>query len=377
MMKAQIFDIVDCAKENEFFVAARGDFTLGNGTDYDARLILESSDITLYCLDPEERQAIFVETSPGANITAAPFYYIGQFEHAVRVIVVSYDVLFALAEQIPLEDERLILIYSIGRSGTTVTSAAFECAQDVVSLSEPDVFTQLVHMRDFSGSNDAEIRALTAACTRLSCKDFVHGQQPFWVLKFRSFVIEIADLLYAHYPRAKSLFLYRNAESWTASMIRAFGGDGVLSQQDVLSFWMWSLSLNSKISAYRVADISEINMALLASFMWLNGIEQCLARMEAGQPILPVRYGDLRANPLTVTRKLFEYCGVKPGSEAALERVFAKDAQANTSIAREKTQQKARKISLELSAALRAIIAEHPVIRTSDYQIPGTLTISG
>lgn len=374
-MQAQVFDVLDRATERGFSIVNRSDFMLEEGQTYDASLILGNPDITLYCLDPEQQQAIFVETPPGVNIAKAPFYYLAQFEHAIRVIAVSYEALFDLAEQISLDDDRLILIYSIGRSGTTVTSAAFECAEQVVSLSEPDVFTQLVHMRDFSGINDAEISALTAACLRISCKDFLRGQQPFWALKFRSFVIEIADLLYAHFPRAKSLFLYRNAESWTASMIRAFGGDGVPSQQDVLGFWMWVLPLVSKINAYRVVDMSEITMGKMGSFIWLNGIERCLARMEAGQPILPVRYGDLRANPLPVTKKLFEYCGVKAGSEIALEGVLAKDAQADTSLAREMTQHKARRLNPEISNDLREIVAEHPVIQTVDYQIPGTLAL--
>jgi hypothetical protein len=374
-MQAQVFNIIDRAKEYEFLIADRGDFTLDGGDAYNASLILENPHITLYSLDAERQQAIFVETSPDINLNAAPFFYMAQFKPAVRVITVSYETLFQLAQKVSLDDSRLILIYSIGRSGTTVTSAAFECAEGVISLSEPDVFTQLVKMRDFSGINDAEISSLTAACMRITCKDFEPGQQPFWVMKFRSQVIELADLIYAHFPHAKSLFLYRNAEPWTTSMVRGFGGEEPPPPQFILGIWMWHLSLTSKISAYQITDMSEIKAGLFLGLFWLNNMELCLERLDAGQPILPVRYEDLKTNPLPVMEKLLEYCGVKTGSKSALESVFAKDSQAGTFIARDITQQRTREIDPEIMATVKHLIAEHPVIRTPDYRLPGTLTI--
>jgi len=44
-----------------------------------------------------------------------------------------------------------------------------------------------------------------------------------WVIKFRSFTIELGDLLHKHFPNTRNIFLYRNAEPWLNSMLRAFG----------------------------------------------------------------------------------------------------------------------------------------------------------
>ena len=213
-MKAQVFDVISREKSMPFDIAAVDDFELAEKGYVDAQTILNNANILLYCLDPQNQQAIFIETSDVADILTAPFYYISQYENATHVLKISYDTLERLASQVVLDDKRLILIYSMGRCGTTVTSSAFSLAEDVVSLSEPDIFTQFVQMRDFSNTNDLEISKLVKSCLLLTCKDQGNGHQPFWVIKFRSFVLDIADLIYANFPQAKSLFLYRNVDPW-------------------------------------------------------------------------------------------------------------------------------------------------------------------
>ena len=74
------------------------------------------------------------------------------------------------------------------------------------------------------GSNDAEISALVESCLKLLCKPMEQTPHPRgWVIKFRSFTIELGDLLHKHFPNTRNIFLYRNAEPWLNSMLRAFG----------------------------------------------------------------------------------------------------------------------------------------------------------
>jgi hypothetical protein len=238
------------------------------------------------------------------------------------------------------------------------------------------VFTQLVQMRDFSGSNDAEISALIRVCMLLTCKDQGNGDQPIWVIKFRSFVIEVTDLLYAHFPQAKSLFLYRHVDPWAKSTARAFGGDEYPTQEQVVGFWMWSNMVVSKIAGYKLASLEGISGGLLVGLTWVSCQESCLDRLEAGQPLLPVRFEDLRADPDQVIGRIFDYCGVQVADRNGLLEVLNRDSQAKTPISRNQL----KKADLELSQSDREIIQQvitaQPIINSPEYQLPGTLKLT-
>jgi hypothetical protein len=375
-MKAQVFDIVSRERQYPFDIVAADDFKLEEKGFVDAQEILDNPNILLYCLDPKNQQAVFVETPDVAEVLAAPFYYLSQFESAVQVLKVSYETLEQLADQVELDDQRLIFIYSMGRCGTTLTSAAFTQAEDVVSISEPDVITQLVLMRDFSRISEPEISALVQSCLRLTCKNQINGHQPVWSIKFRSFVIEVTDLLYAHFPQAKSLFLYRHAEPWGISFARAFGGNAAPTQEQLIGFWVNSKLLAKKLDRYNLASFDEINPGLMISLMWLNNMERCLERLNAGQPLLPVRYEDLRANPELAISKIFDYCGVTVANMNNLLDVFQRDSQAKTPISRDQMKQIAWELDPDDFSIMQSIIAEQPIINTPDYRLPGTLLLT-
>jgi len=64
------------------------------------------------------------------------------------------------------------------------------------------------------------VKMLLDATMRLLCKTPV---QTAWVIKGRSWAIELADWLHELYPHARHLYLYREAESWIKSNLSAFG----------------------------------------------------------------------------------------------------------------------------------------------------------
>jgi len=80
------------------------DFTLSSdGRDEPAQL-LSQPNVSLYCLDLEHREAVFVSTPGGIDLERFPFYYQAQFEHAERVFTVGFDVNFhsaVVAVQVP------------------------------------------------------------------------------------------------------------------------------------------------------------------------------------------------------------------------------------------------------------------------------------
>ena len=122
-----------------------------------------------------------------------------------------------LAAAKPVPAERLVMVQSTGRCGSTLVSHAFATADNVMSFAEPDVYYQLHQLRDH---DDAEFEPLLKTCTTLLCAPRPVGT---WVIKFRSLHIELAGPLLGALPGAMTVFLYRRAESWARSFPRASG----------------------------------------------------------------------------------------------------------------------------------------------------------
>src|SRR5437868_2823111 len=97
-MEAKVLQIEDKVKKSELDLARLNDFRYRpEATTIDARTILERPEITLYCLDDDHRQAVFVESPPGLDLSQKPFYFLTQYQNAQRVLTTSYDVLHELA----------------------------------------------------------------------------------------------------------------------------------------------------------------------------------------------------------------------------------------------------------------------------------------
>ena len=182
-------------------------------------------------------------------------------------------------------------------------------------------------------------------------------------------------MIYAHFPQAKSLFLYRHAEPWAKSTARAFGGNEYPTQEQLIGFWMWSKEVVKKLDRYNLASLDEISGGLLISLLWLTYMERCLEHLNAGQPMLPVRYEDLKAKPELVIGRIFDYCGVHAADKNKLLEVLNKDSQADTPISRDQLKQVDWEMAPSDIALVRQVIAEQPIINTPDYQLPGTLKL--
>src|SRR5690349_1366224 len=168
-MLAQQLIIERKVRDDPFGMASLDHFQYREGEAVDPRLVVEQSTISLYCLDHENQRAIFVETPPDVNLSHAPFYFQTQYDTAQRLIAVPYATLHALARDVHIEPTRIIMVYSTGRCGSTLISHALSQADGVYSFAEPDALTQLVSLRAFDGSNDAEVSALIHDCTKIMC----------------------------------------------------------------------------------------------------------------------------------------------------------------------------------------------------------------
>lgn len=217
-MQATVYGVQGLAKGRSY-LAGLDHFNLQQEKLLPANALLTTPNLSLYSFDDVSRCAVFVETPPEVDLTVASFFYIAQKEHAQRIFTVPYEVFNVLAERLPYPSH-VVLLHSVGRCGSTLLCKALGQLGDVVTLSEPDVYTHIAGMRPSDGSRDRELIELARSATRFLCRSETPQQDTVWILKFRSQCIEMADLLHEACPNAHALFLARDFTGWMRSMGR-------------------------------------------------------------------------------------------------------------------------------------------------------------
>jgi hypothetical protein len=373
-MQAQSFVIADKRRKNPIGLADIKDFDLREDGHVAAETILENPHITLYALDLDNGQAVFVETPPNVNLSQAPFYYIAQYEHAVRVLTVSFATMIQLAQSIIVDDKRLILVHSVGRAGSTLASQIFAQVEGVINISEPDALTYLVIVRYFQPDNTDGLSALLDATVRLLCKT---PARTAWVIKGRSFIIELGDWLHQIYPQTKNVFLYRDANTWLRSSLRAYD-DGVERTDEE----RWAVENQNR-------EIMKIGTPLIARYhpdkhlttvgmltlMWLSVMERYVKLHELGIEMLAIRYADWHSAPHETAIAMLDYCGCRPANTADIDEVLKRDSQAGTSLSQQTVQQKEKAIQAGDLAELNVHLLDHAFIKTADFEVANTLKL--
>ena len=372
-MNVHILKLEGRSREDPFEIVSPADFEFSEGNSIDAQAVIENPNISLYCLDHENRRAIFVETPGSVDLSQAPFYFQAQYENAIGLFGVPYEILYRLANDIHLDSKRLILIYSVGRCGSTLLSSVFNQVEDIVSMSEPDVFTQIVAIREWDGSNEAQVSALLQSCTKVLCKSPGRNRPALaWVIKFRSFGIEIADLLFKHFPETRTIFLYRDAETWWKSNYRAFVQDDVKASAYLAMAQAWLSSLVPLVAEYSSEKGALSSLVKVGTLMWLSVMERYLTLYEQGAPMLAVRFKDLITAPERVIREVFKYCGFTTSNLTEVFKVMGEDSQAGTLLSREKLRHIEVNLTDEHKAEMAQILQSRPIIQTPDYILPNT-----
>jgi len=371
-MTTNLMVIKERKRQNPFLPADPSDFGFEVGESIDPQIVVTNPRITLYCLDHANQQALFVENPAGVDLSQAPFFYHAQYENTVNLYSVSYDTLHELAKDITLDSHRLIFVYSTGRSGSTLVGAALNAVDGVVGISEPDVFTQLVTFRDFGGSNKDEISALVDSCMKLQCKPTEQIPYPIaWAVKFRSFSIELGDLLYEHFPDSKNIFLYRDAESWMQSAGRAFVEDG--DSVETRTFFQWWFSTLVPSIARHVSENGPLlSIAALGAHSWLAVMERYLELHDNGVPFMAFRFEDIKSARTEAVKKIIEYCGLSNVDMEAVYSSLERDSQTDSPIAQEILAGRDFKLSDQHRADLAQALVKHPVIQDGHLVVPST-----
>ena len=371
-MIATSYEIIAKRRANPFGLANINDFELHESGHMSAGEILLNVHITLYALDFEGGQAVFVETSPEAELSQAPFYYVAQYENAQCVITLPFESMIPLAQSVTLDNSKLVFIHSMGRCGSTLASRIFAQVPGVINMSEPDALTQLVAARFMQPDKQAELKILLDASVRLLCKTPV---QTAWVIKGRSWVMELGDWLHELYPQTKNLYLYREAESWIKSGLSAFADETRTSPEQLLQYEAgirgWMKLFVPSIARYDPNQ--HLSATEFTSLMWLDSIERYTELHRAGVEMLAIAYSSWKRNPRQIALSMLEYCGCRPDDLRAVEETLAKDSQAGSVVSQDAVRQKTTGIDLFNPAELERHLQAHAYIRTADFEAANTL----
>jgi hypothetical protein len=340
-MTATLLDIMERRKRHLLAPASAADFRCRRRGSIDATVVVRDPAMSLYCIDQRNRRAVFVETPAGLDVLAHPFLYQAQYAHALRLIAVPLETLHALADRLEDGVRSLVVMFSIGRAGSTLMGRVFSAVPGTVTLGEPDVYTQIAAGRERAG--DSESAALVRSVTRLLSRD-ARGRTI--ALKPRSTVVDLADLFHRVYPSARLLFLHRDAESWSRSMIRAFGLMGcpdfvseVLARQPCVAAYLTRRRGVHPRPQRLAGRLRQIPAATALGLMWAGLTERAWTLRRDGVPLYEMRYDVLVADPEGTVRQIFEYCGVPVAHVAEACRAFERDAQADTPLSRARVRQ--------------------------------------
>jgi len=368
---ARILSIVGKQRAHPAAVAAVGDFSVRERGHVDSRLALSSSSWSLYCLDHSRREAVFVNTAD-ADLCNAAFYYQAQYEAARELMTISYETLHGLAAEADIAQERLVLVYSTGRCGSTLVSRAFAQAVGVGSLSEPDAFTQLVEILAGKQATQAEVHRLARSCLKIQAHSVIGAMQlRKCAIKFRGTVVALWPFLFEEFPAAKVIFLYRNALTWAASCVRAYR----MRDPAVRHFMLQARDLMDQlwVRCGWGADArgEGLDIEDLLARTWLYVIRHCLAMQRREAPIFVARYEELLRAPQASLQALFTHCNVAPQANFVIESFLKQDSQEGTLYDRQDLRARPVEAVAANREAFQRSMSTHSGL-SADFMIPGT-----
>lgn len=373
-MRATAFEILDRPYQAPFRRTILGDFRLREIGQSPVEKVLENPHITLYGLDFENKQAVFVETPADVDLSQAPFYFNTQFEKATRVLTIPFEAMIQMAKSVMIDDNRLIFVYSVGRCGSTLASQIFAQIPGVINISEPHVLSQLVIARNTKAANEDELVALLEAAICLLCKT---AADTAWVVKGQSFVIELGDWLHEIYPHTRNLFLYRHAETWLRSGLRAYsrGAEETNEEHRAREKQRREL-LGSLVPSIAQYDAGlPLSHAGMLSLMWLTAMERYVQYCNMGIEMLAIRYASWLSAPRETAEAMLDYCHCRPTDMTAIYEALNRDSQEGTHLSRETLEQRERVITESELEELRWHLQHHAFIHEADFKVPNTLSL--
>jgi hypothetical protein len=268
--------VVRSRTPNRLSISSPDDFVIEGGRTVEVSRVGEA-DVSPYCFDVPNRSLLCVSTP---DISREVFFYQAQREYARSVVKVPIELL-------PAGPASPVLIFSIGRCGSTLLVKALQAA-GLTAVSEPDFFRQAAYYQ----SSGISLQSVLAGATALLRHSVIKLH-----LECNNEPLLIAGAFHA--PRV--MFILRDPVEWAASLRR--------------------ISRNS-IDPRRAAAL--LRGGLHALDMLTRNYEVQICYYEAFRELRPEQVGDLLA-----------WAGASPTvAPEILSAVAARDAQDGTFVSR-------------------------------------------
>jgi hypothetical protein len=362
-MPATLYPITARFKIFEQFFAMPGDFTRGPAESAPARRLLDEPGWTVYCIDPDAREIVFVRTPETCHLPGSAFYMISQYREANAVIALPFAEAHELAASLP--DPKLILVFGMGRAGTTLMNHALNGAESVVSLSEPGAFE---HRPLRALAEKQDISELLRDLTRLSFAPHGAAGVDTLAIKFRSQALFISEHFWRALPEAHLIFMYRDAIGWGNSFLQFTADVGIklpMDEQGRAKHWMMISGDMPLAVLGRYVDLDELpaNSARMFAPAWTIHMAEYMRLYRLGLPFLALRYNEFAGNSRAELERLFAFCGLPiSGVEGAL-KAFDEDSQKGTPIARKADK---LKFTPDELVTFRETLAREPALADPD-----------
>jgi hypothetical protein len=366
------------SREHMSQIANLANFTWTDGGDTDAEQIITNPNISLYCLDDERQEAIFVALPDDIDLSRAPFVYQAQFENAQYLISVPYAIFFQLADKISVDTSRSICIHNVGRCGSTLLSQALNEVDGVIALSEPDVFANFVTIRHTS--REQQIKLLQASF-KFIYRPIVVGDASRYALKLRNQCADIMDVFIEAFPSGKHLFMYRNAMDWLASLYRISVKNKSTGRQytrsDAIALQAEYLNRTiDEITPYFDDSFEVFSRPMYLAVSWMIQMIRYVEIVESEYEFPAIRYEDLMANRDATLSAIFTILALPNTAISQAQKAFQHDSQAGTRLARDNAQSgNDIKIPDTEITLIMQLLAKQDIINRPDIILSGTLSI--
>ena len=361
------------------------------GIDFRLLWRLAAVELTPYCLAIRERCVVFARTPAQTDLNRLdPFFYEAQRRQARELIYVPYEQVVALAARYQALEKDLIFLHSTGRCGSTLLCRLLGAVPEVQSISEPDFYSQAVILQARGEDlSSFELDDVLRACSLLLAAHRREREpdRPTVVIKLRGMCTYVADRLAAAMPKARQIFLYRNALDTTNSFLSAVIGPwvGDLAARATVPLPIGPLA-SAPVGGWRIRAIAPLAMQKdyqgfrvgglvgLFALSWLSKMDRA-ALLDERDPNLfaaRLRYEDLRAHGVSLAGPLLQSLGLRRpdlAEEAALEEILAQESQKGSRLA----STGCRLLRGQDEARIHRLLQYHPFIKDSHYELPGSL----
>jgi len=318
-----------------------------------------------YCFHFLKRRIDFIETSPDRDIYAAPFFYDAQYREAKSLISVPIEILQKVLLEFDIQAVPAF-VFSTGRCGSTLLSNLIGFVPEVLSISEPDILTNLCALVLPDGSQDSIIQSFLKLAVELF---LVQTKTKSVLFKFRSEVNILLPFFHSAFPKSKLFFMFRNGESTTKSFFQVAQPMIPLFEhrQDLIR------QLIPIINTFKAKE-ERFSADDVFALFWLGSMDMAQKFQQSGIPIHGISYEILLNRTAPVIEELCSIIDVSVNQDQLKDAcaLLEIDSQKDTFLAEWKSDLPQEKVSQVIGLALE-YLDQHPSINNFDFALSNTV----